>query len=94
MNCPKCRSLKISTINQGSKEVSRCGNCGFVVVVKVDCPDHSKSQVKPKQKPKQKQVKKVKPRCLGTNPPNVIDHWLWSHGIQAMSGADATEAEE
>lgn len=90
MNCPQCRSLKISTIVDNSKKVIRCWGCGFVVVNKVDRPDHLKSQAKPKQK----QAKKAKPRCLGTNPPNVIDHWLWSHGIQAMSGADATEAEE
>ena len=69
MNCSKCQSLRISIIIQ--------------IQQKVDCPDHSKIQVKPKQK-----------QCLNTNPPNAIDRWLWSHGFQAMSGADAVDAME
>ena len=83
MNCSKCKSLKISTIVQSGKEITRCWGCSFVLKKKVDCPDHSKNQ----SPPKQKWAKKA-------NPPNAIGHWLWSHGIQAMSGANAVDAME
>ena len=85
MNCSKCQSLKISTIIYNSKEITRCWGCSFVVTKKVDCPEV-------KVKLKQKWAKKVKQRCLDTNPPNAIDYWLWAHGIQVMSGADAVDA--
>ena len=87
MNCPQCQSLKISTIICESEEVTRCWRCSFVVTKKVDCPDHSEVKVELKQK-------QVKLRCLDTNPPNAIDRWLWSHGMTAMSGADAVDAME
>ncbi len=91
MNCPKCKSLKISALIYDGKKVSRCWECGFVVAKKVDCPDHSQVQVKPKQK-RAKKANKL--QGLVTNPPNAIDHWLWSHGTAAMSGADAVDAME
>ena len=83
MKCSKCESLKISTIIYNSKKITRCWGCSFVLKKKVDCPDHSKIQAQPKQKG----AKKV-------NPPNAIDHWLWSHGFQVMSGANAVDAME
>ena len=85
MNCSKCQSLKISTIVQSGKEITRCWGCEFVVKKKVDCLDV-------KVKPRQKWAKKTKLRCLATNPPNSIDYWLWAHGTTAMSGADAMDA--
>ena len=83
MNCSKCQSLRISTTIYNSKEVTRCLGCGFVKIKQVDRPDHSKSQVKPKLDGAKK-----------ANPPNAIDRWLWSHGMTAMSGADAVDAME
>lgn len=90
MNCPKCKSLKISTTIYNGKEVSRCWGCGFVEAKKVDCPEV-------KVKPRPKRVKKVKPQHLIPNPPNAIDRWLWSQGTQAINGAavvDAMKAED
>ena len=88
MNCSKCQSLKISTTICDSEEITRCWGCEFVVTKQVDSPDHSEVKVELKLDG----AKKVKLRCLDTNPPNAIDHWLWSHGFQAMSGADAVDA--
>ena len=85
MSCSKCQSLRISTIICESEEVLRCWGCGFVVTKQVDSPEV-------KVKPKLDGAKKVNLRCLITNPPNAIDRWLWSHGFQAMSGADAVDA--
>ena len=78
MNCSKCQSLKISTTICESEEVTRCWGCGFLVTKQSDRPEV-------KVKPKLDEAKKV-------NPPNAIDRWLWSHGFQAMSGADAVDA--
>lgn len=91
MNCLKCKSLKTSMVIYSSKEVTRCWACGFVVAKKVDLSDHPEVVVKPKQK---RATKANKLRCLVKNPPNAIDHWLWSQGTTAMNGADAVDAME
>ncbi len=91
MNCPKCRSLKVSARIYDGKEVTRCWECGFVVLKKVDCPDHAEMKVKPKQ---ERASTADKLQCLVKNPPNAIDHWLWSQGTKAMSGVDLVDAME
>lgn len=91
MNCAECRSLKVSARIYDGEEVTRCWECGFVVAQKVDCPDHSQVVAQPKL---ERSSTADKRRCLGTNPPNAIDRWLWSQGTKAMSGAELVDAME